>query len=290
MQEITAMIQLKRFLKNKLIKEVKEKVIIPIIEGHYLDNRVALITGGSSGIGYAIAESFLRNGAYVIITGRSIDKLMRAKKTLCDKLGIAEERIFIGKLDISQVNNIEITLQNIISKTGKVVDIFVNNAGVNGGNLFPNTTENDFDRIINTNLKGMYFASQAMVKYMVLNKIKGNILNVTSSSALRPAISPYILSKWGENGLTLGMAKKYLKYGIIVNGIAPGSTLTPMLQDNNDGKDLYLSYSPSKRYLAPEEIGNMATILVSQVGKMIVGDTVYMTGGAGIITYDDMDY
>lgn len=131
--------------------------------------------------------------------------------------------------------------------------------------------------------------SQAIINYMITNKIKGNILNVTSSSALRPAISPYILSKWGERGLTLGMAKKYLPYGIIVNGIAPGSTATAMVK-NNDLNDLNCDYTPTKRYIAPEEIGNIATILVSDMGKMIIGDTVYITGGAGIITYDDIKY
>jgi len=84
------------------------------------------------------------------------------------------------------------------------------------------------------------------------------------------------------------MAKKFLKYGIIVNGLAPGPTATAMLKKNDD--DLYCDYSPTKRYLAAEEVGNIATILVSDMGRMIVGDTIYMTGGAGIITYDDVGY
>ena len=145
----------------------------------------------------------------------------------------------------------------------KRIDIFVNNAGVNAGDLFPNTAEQEYDKVLNTNLKGMYFISQIIVKYMIDKKIRGNVLNITSSSALRPGISPYIISKWGENSLTLGMAKKYLPYGIIVNGLAPGSTLTPMLKNNSDD-DLYLDYSPAKRYAAPEEIGNIATVLVSK--------------------------
>ena len=172
---------------------------------------------------------------------------------------------------------------------GKRIDIFVNNAGINEGKLFPNTSEEDFDRVVETNLKGMYFISQEIVKYMVNNKIEGNILNITSSSSLRPGVSPYIISKWGERSLTLGMAKKYLQYGIVVNGLAPGSTLTPMLKKDKEN-DLNLDYSPCKRYVAPEEIGNIATVLVSGMGRMIVGDTVYATGGAGVITYDDTTY
>lgn len=280
---------IKAIIKNKLTKVVKEKVVVPCMEGHYLDNRCAFITGGSSGIGFAIAESFLKNGASVIITGRNQSNLEIAKTSLIDKTRCSSDSVSIGVLDIADVVNVENNLFNIISQTKKIVDIFVNNAGVNGGEMFPNTKEEDYDRILDTNLKGMYFVSQAAAKYMVSNAIKGNILNITSSSALRPAISPYIVSKWGERGLTLGMAKKYLPYGIIVNGIAPGSTMTPMLRRENID-DLYLDYSPSKRYLIPEEIGNIATILVSQMGRMIVGDTVYMTGGAGLLTFDDMTY
>lgn len=150
------------------------------------------------------------------------------------------------------------------------------------------TSEEEYDCVLDTNTKGMYFISQEIIKYMISNHISGNILNIVSSSAIRPGTSPYIISKWGERSLTLGMAKKYLPYGIIVNGLAPGSTLTPMLCKNSDNLDL--EYSPSGRYAAPEEIGNLATILVSEMGRMIVGDVIYATGGAGIITIDDTAY
>lgn len=156
--------------------------------------------------------------------------------------------------------------------------------GVKFGKVFPETSEEDYDKVLNTNLKGMYFISQIIVKYMVENKIHGNILNITFSSSLRPGVSPYIVSKWGERSLTLGLAKKYLPYGIIVNGLSPGFTLTPMLKSELDN-DLDFNSSPSKRYAAPEEIGNLATIMVSDMGRMIVGDTIYATGGDGVITY-----
>ena len=274
-------------LKKRLVRIEKEKVLIPCIEGHYLDGRYAFITGGASGIGFSIAEAFLKNGAHVLISGRNEERLLKAKKSLIAELHVPSDRIKIAIIDITDISNLQNYLYQILDSLGWTVDIFVNNAGVNGGNLFPDTSEEDYDRILDTNLKGMYFFSQAILKYMVKNHIKGNILNITSSSALRPAISPYIISKWGERGLTLGLAKKYLPYGIIVNGLAPGSTLTPMLslEDNMHFED-----APVKRYLAPEEIGNMAVIMVSSIGKMIIGDTVYMTGGAGVITFDDTKY
>ena len=281
--------KIKEFLKKKLVKTKKEQVSIPCLEGHFLDGRKALITGGSSGIGYAIAKSFLINGASVVLGGRNEEKLENAKARLCTECKCDILRIDTLVLDISKVEDMKKSLWAYLKKDNVKIDIFVNNAGINGGDLFPNTKEEDYDRILETNLKGMYFISQEIANYMISNQIKGNILNITSSSSLRPAISPYIISKWGERGLTLGMAKKYLPYGIIVNGLAPGSTLTPMLKKEADN-DLNLEYSTAKRYAAPEEIGNLATVLVSNMGRMIVGDTIYATGGAGVITFDDMFY
>lgn len=278
---------LKSYLKKKLVKVKKEKVLIPCFQGQLLNGRNAFITGGSSGIGFAIAETFVKNGASVTICGRNKEKLENAKCKLLTDCGCPADKISTLELDLSSVAQMKTVLSEFLSD--KKIDIFVNNAGTNGGRLFPDTSEEDYDRVLETNLKGMYFLSQEIAKYMVDNKIKGNILNITSSSALRPGISPYIVSKWGERSLTLGMAKKYLPYGIIVNGLAPGSTLTPMLRKDEEN-DLNLDYSPSKRYAAPEEIGNLATVLVSSMGRMIVGDTIYATGGAGVITYDDTTY
>ncbi len=282
------MAKIKRLLK-KMVRVKKEKILIPTLEGNYLTGRCAFITGGSSGIGYSIAESFVKNGATVIITGRNNEKLEQAKKKLIATCRCEDSKVIIAKLDIFKVSSLEKDFLSISESIDKKIDIFVNNAGVNGGTSFPNTTEEEYDKILDTNLKGMYFMSQVITKYMLENKIEGNILNITSSSALRPAISPYIISKWGERALTLGMAKKLLPYGIIVNGLAPGSTSTPMLKQD-DFNDLHNENTITKRFVAPEEVANVAVMLVSNMGKMIVGDTVYITGGAGIITYDDMKY
>lgn len=281
--------KIKEFLSKKLVKIKKEQISIPCLEGHFLDGRMALITGGSSGIGYAIAKSFLTNGASVVLCGRNEEKLEKAKEKLYTECKCNNLMIDVLVFDISKVEDMKKILLSYLAKDNVRIDIFVNNAGINGGDMFPNTKEEDYDRILETNLKGMYFISQEIANYMINNEIEGNILNITSSSSLRPAISPYIISKWGERGLTLGMAKKYLPYGIVVNGLAPGPTLTPMLKKDAEN-DLNLDYSPAGRYAAPEEIGNLATVLVSNMGRMIVGETIYATGGAGVITFDDMTY
>ena len=118
------------------------------------------------------------------------------------------------------------------------------------------------------------------------NKIQGNILNVSSSSAIRPASNSYGLAKWGIRGMTLGFAKHLSADGIVVNAIAPGPTATSMLLDAGN-KDINRPSSPSERYATPEEIANLAVILVSDLGRMVNGDTVYVTGGCGLLTFDD---
>ena len=263
-----------------------------IYKDQVLLNKLAFITGGTSGIGLAIAKTFLINGASVIITGRNEEKLNKAIDELQKYTDEEKNNFVYGKvMDISDINNIEDNFKDVINSINEnKIDILVNNAGIISGDKIGNTEIEEYEKCLKTNLEGIYFLSQTIFNYMKDNKIKGNILNVLSSSAMRPAVKPYTLSKWGLKGLTLGMAKKFIEYGIVVNGIAPGPTLTPMLVEDENDNDLYLDSSPVKRYITPEEIANCAMFLVSDMGRMIVGDIVYMTGGAGIITVDDINY
>lgn len=164
------------------------------------------------------------------------------------------------------------------------IDILVNSAGIVAKSDFIHMSELEYDTIMDTNTKGTFFMSQAMGKFMIDKKIKGHILNVTSSSALRPAWTPYQMSKWAVRGFTMGLADTLIPYGIVVNAIAPGPTATSML-GKKEGDSIYMSNSPSKRYAVPSEIAKLAVFMVSDMGNMIVGDTFYMTGGSGTITY-----
>ncbi len=281
-------------IKNKLkkIKNMLSKKIptpYPVFEGNLLIGRTALITGGGSGIGYSIAESFLKNGASVIITGRNYEKLKKAASCL-EKYVTNKQFIKCFVLDISKTDSIKSNIDKILSDPEiKKIDILVNNAGIQSKNDIGNVDIDDFRTVFSTNVEGTYFMSQVIYNYMKKSKIKGNILNVASSSSKRPAISPYSVSKWSIAGLTLGMAKKFIKDGIVVNGIAPGPTATPMLLDNpKNGIEKY--NSPINRFIMPEEIANISTILVSDLGKAIIGDIIYVTGGSAIITFDDIDY
>lgn len=255
-----------------------------------LEGRCAVITGGTGGIGMAIARAMLGAGAKVVITGRNQSKLENVRQSIIDDDGCYKDRIKTLALDSRNVAQYKETLDSFVSRnSGFNIDILVNNAGINGG-CFGSVTAEEFDNILNTNLKSAFFISHYFSQQWIEKDIKGNILNISSSSSIRPATSAYSLSKWGMNGLTVGLAKKLSKYGITVNAIAPGPTFTPMLINNRQCDNIHLSNSPIGRYIMPEEIANMAVIMTSESGRAIVGSTVYMTGGAGVITVDDIDY
>ena len=284
---------IKKYLKRAfvfLLHGIPERHVIANITklapNEMLKGRTALITGATSGIGFEIAKSYLEAGAKVIITGRDKDRIEHA----CSQLKSIHQNYIVYGI---QMNNCDVSIfkekleEMLRWKDINQIDILVNNAGVLGGDI-RDTTETEYDNIVNTNLKGVFFLSQMIGHYYKEQHIEGNILNIASSSSLRPAASAYTITKWGIRGLTLGLAKILAHYGIIVNGIAPGPTATRMIfkESNTD----IAFKNPIGRCAMPEEIANMAVFLVSNMGRSIVGDIIYMTGGSGLITLDDVNY
>lgn len=286
----------KQFIKNKVKSVItslfKKKInaqIITLGPNELLVGKVALITGGTSGIGKAISIAFLNAGASVIITGRNEQ---RVRNTVLELKEYTNKNRCCGfVLDNQNIPEMERIFNTIVTEVEEQkIDILVNNAGISiptSANLIED--EKGFDQVINTNLKGTYFLSKIVARYMIQNHIQGNILNIASTSSNRPATNSYSLSKWGIKGLTIGLAKQLIEYGIVVNGIAPGPTVTPMMKKEHD-LNISLPNNPSKRYVLPEEVANMAVILTSDLGRMIVGDTIFIGGGSGIITIDDIKY
>lgn len=259
---------------NKVINKLRTKTVLkPIIvvkeQTDLLSGKIALVTGGSSGIGFAIAKAMVEAGAKVYIIGRNEDKL----KDVSSKLG----SLYLT-LDINDVRATELVISDFSKKEN--IDILVNSAGTHGYDKFGAVTEKTYDEVMNANVKALYFMSQAVANHMIANGIHGHILNVSSASSIKPSWTPYEISKRAVNGITEGMAHKLIKYGIVVNGIAPGPTATPMLKRSGD---ISWPGSPSGRMSTIEEIAALALFMVSGRGDGIVGDTYFISGGSGTI-------
>ncbi len=267
------------YIKN-LIKFIKKGGVVytkvsVLNNNNLLHGRVALITGGTSGFGLAIAKRFLASGCKVVITGRNKAKL--------EEVLLSVESDYIRGIvwDICDVNNAHSKMQEVENIWGPI-DIAVNNAGVWLPQNWSATTEKDWDTVMNTNLKGLFFISQAegIIMQNEKNRIK-KIINITSIEGLRAGWGPYHASKWGANGLTKGMAKQLLSKNIIVNAIAPGMAVTginPRLPKNvND--NAYLPLQPNGRYVLVEEVAELAAYLASDASNCIVGQVIAIDGG-----------
>lgn len=253
-----------------------------------LKGRTALVTGGTSGIGYEVAKAYINAGARVVITGRNEEKVKKACEAI-DKEVSRKGNIFGIVMNNTDVKSMPSKLQDIerVLGTGHI-DILVNNAGVVGGEV-KDCTEELYNTILDTNLKGTFFLSKLVARYWVDNQIEGNILMMGSSSSLRPATSAYTLTKNALYGFTKGLAKVLAPHDITVNGLAPGPTATPMTMPNGVRDEISFP-NPLGRFVMPGEIANMAVFLVSNMGRSIIGDMVFMTGGSGIVTFDDVKY
>ena len=266
-----------------VINTVRPQIsVLPVNE--LLIGRTALVTGGTSGIGKAIVEAYLKSGANVVFTSRDAQRGEQVAAEFAEKYSNAI--VFAVKMDNTCVASFAETFTEITKRLGdNKISILVNNAGVCEG-WWCHTTEEEYDMVMDTNMKGVFFLTEIVARYMRDNNIHGNILNITSTASLRPANTAYRLSKWALRGFTLGLAKTLLPYDIVVNAIAPGPTATQMMSAQN-ADNIYIPQNPNKRLALPEEIANMAVIYVSDMARTIVGDVAYMSGGAGVLTVDD---
>lgn len=268
--------RVKLWMKSK-IKPIEVPIYKTVEKNTLLYNKVSLIIGGDGGIGFEIAKKFINSGCKVIIGGTNENKL---KKCINELKGDSKYIV----IDLYNVKELNEKINNAVKIFGHI-DILVNCSGrhIQRPNLdFLSTTEDEYNKIMDLNLKGNYFVSQYFAKYLINAKINGHILFISSQSALEPSWSPYRLSKRGIEGITEGLGQQLLKYNIIVNGIGPGPTATQM-QNYNEGSTIYTDDNPIKRYTMPEEVAEYALMLCSNLGNTIVGQTIYMSGGRGII-------
>lgn len=261
------------------IKETNRKEIHPVVDSvtipNLLDGKVAMVMGGQGGIGKAIVEAFVNSGCKVIVVSRKANGYDE-KEPLHGNKNVA-----FFKFDLSNLKMLDSLLNNAIAKFGKI-DILVNTAGTHTVNVdFWTVSEEEYDRVLDINQKGCYFVSQAVGKYMKENHIKGHILNVSSSTGGEPSWSPYRISKRGLEGITKGMAMIMQPYGIVVNGIAPGEVATNLI-NWHEGDSIDTEHNHFGRMVMPQEVANLALFLVSDMGDMVVGDMIYMSGGRGV--------
>ena len=246
--------------------------IAQIQHGGILKGKRILITGGSSGIGLAIARKCIEEGATVVITGRNQDKLLKA----AEKIGSPLLKTLVW--DVSKVFEHELKYSEALCLVGNQFDILVNNAGILTNEGFGTVTEEGWDKVYSTNSKGLFFLTQIVSKSWIGKKATAKIINISSTGGFLGATYPYRMSKWDLVGLTAGLGSILSPHGIIVNGIAPGRTATEMLHVNNN-KNVFDTYQPLKRFGLPEEIAELAIFLMSDAANYIVGQTIICDGG-----------
>lgn len=279
--------------KVKLLKLIKKliKGLVPIniniknvvlAPNNLLDKKVAVVTGASRGIGKATAKAIIASGATVVALARNQETLLEVQKEF------KSDRFIPFRCDVSDVHKIDDYIASISALIdGRNIDIFINCAGVKTGNddRFFDYTPEEFDYVLNTNLKGIFFWCQAIAQYMINRNIKGHIVNVISIKGFIGEASPYSVSKWGCTSLTKGLARILAPKGIVVNGIAPGATATDMAVWKDGDSMLHLD-TPSRRLAYPEEMANTIVFLASDLGNNIIGDVIISDGGQ-ILQYEN---
>lgn len=240
----------------------------------------ALVTGGSSGIGFAIAGRFAREGYRTIITGRNIPKLEKAAAELGENvMGIPFDMD-----DLAQMPNFVAGLKEQYGR----IDVLVNNAGINQKKAFTETSNDDFQRIILTNQTGLFALTREVVKVMLEQEEKGNIVHISSMAAHYgiPKVISYTAAKTALEGMTRSMAVDLSPLGVRVNCVAPGFIKTPMsskaLDNDPERKNKVLSRTPMRKLGTPEEVANVVYFLASNEASFITGEIIKVDGGNSI--------
>ena len=242
-----------------------------------LENKVAVITGAYGDIGFSICEKFAKNGINLAILGKDLERLELKKKYLNDNYNVD---ILSCNLDVSNPNSFKICIEEIISKFEKI-DILVNNAGVTKDNIIMRMSNEDWNNVIETNLKGTFLGCKYVSKIMVKQKY-GKIINISSivGQIGNKGQTNYVASKAGIDGITKSLARELGSRGININSIAPGyieTNMTKLLNDNI--KKELLDKISLNRFGQPIEVANLAYFLVSEEASYINGQIINLDGG-----------
>jgi glucose 1-dehydrogenase len=246
-----------------------------------LDQKVAIVTGATQGIGLACAQRLLKEGARVMLVdikpeGEQVARALGEQARFCTA-------------DVSLKVDVDAMIGATIAAFGRI-DILVNNAGVTHAADFLDLSEDDFDRVLRINLKSMFLCSQAAARHMV-KQHSGSIINMSSVNAelAIPNQVPYVVSKGGINQPTKVMSIGLAAHGIRVNGIGPGTILTELAKkavlSSPEARHTILSRTPIGRCGEPEEIASVASFLASDDASYMTGQTMYVDGGRLALNY-----
>jgi glucose 1-dehydrogenase len=248
--------------------------------GNRLAGKVVAITGGSQGIGLAIAERFANEGADISFCYRSNKAGADEAVQNIQKTG---RQVAPFQYDVSSVSEGQKFIADTAAQFGKI-DVLVNNAGLERRADFWDATEADYDAVMNVNLKGVFFITQAFVKNRMAAKAGGKIINISSvhEELAFPHFASYCASKGGVKMLTRNLAVELAPLGITINSIAPGAIETPINKNllNDPSKlNALLENIPLKRLGTPEDVASMAVFLASEESNYATGTSFFVDGG-----------
>ena len=238
----------------------------------------ALITGSGQGIGLALAKGLAEAGAAIVLNGRGREKIEHAAAELRKEGFTVDTLVF----DVTDRNAMLSSIDRVESEIG-AIDILVNNAGIQHRAPLEDFPADAWERIVNTNLSSVFHVSQAVAKHMIPRK-RGKIINICSvlSQLGRSTVAPYAATKGGVAMLTKGMCADWAKYGIQINGIAPGyikTALNKVLIENNEFTDWLCKRTPAGRWGNAEELCGTAVFLSSKASNFVNGQIIFVDGG-----------
>lgn len=247
-----------------------------------LKDKVVIVTGGAQGIGLAIARAMACAGGCVIIADLYKERCKRAAAELNNE----DLQVSFSVTDVSKAEHVNSMVEKTIAECG-CIDVLVNNAGMMIAETIENTTEEQWDKTFEVNLKGVLRCSRCVGKYMIERRC-GNIINISSVAAYRgfDLRSAYCASKGGLSQLTKVMALEWSKYNIRVNAIAPGFVATalsaPLRSAEPERYQTVIERTPLGRFGKPDDFGGVAIFLASEASSFITGQTIFVDGGWSI--------
>jgi 3-oxoacyl-[acyl-carrier protein] reductase len=248
---------------------------------HLLKSKKAIVTGGTAGIGRAIALKFAAQGASVIIFGTHAERAQEVLKEMESVKQFQEQKFSVELTNIANKSSVDEAFSRILAEWGSI-DILINNAGITKDGLLMKMSEEDWDQVIAVNLKSVYNTCHALARSMIRARIGGKIINISSIVGLTGNAGQvnYAASKAGMIGFTKALAKELAMRNICVNCIAPGFIRTPMTDSLTDAqKENVLKQIPMERFGEPEDIANAALFLACDFSNFMTGQVLVVDGG-----------